>query len=128
MPYVPTKGDAILIPSGGVSHLHVVVTGLSDVGTHLLLNFSSVKVGVYNDPTCVVQAGSHPMLPLESFVAYDFARIEFASDLSNRVDVGLFRVSTPIDMGTLTRMRAGINNSGHCAAKFQRYFTTNENK
>jgi hypothetical protein len=108
-------------------HLHVVVTGISTVLTHLLVNFSSTKPGVNHDPTCIVPPGVHPLITQESFIAYQFARIELASDLANKVGTGTFQTSDPIDAALLAKIQAGIAVSGYCPMKFQTYFARNQN-
>jgi len=95
MAYVPTKGHTLRMPSGPNNHLHVVLTGISTTLTHLLVNFSTIKDGVVHDPACLVGVGDHPFITAPSYMAYQFARIEMAHDLANRVDSTNLQSSIP---------------------------------
>jgi hypothetical protein len=118
-------GDALMIPSGSDKHMFVVLAtahhGKSHE-THLLANFSSVKAGIYHDPACVAEAGAHAFLKARSFVPYQHARIEMASDLAAGLRSGRYEQIAPVSSALLLLMRKGISKSSHVARKYRRYF------
>ena len=125
MAYTPVKGHTLLIPSGPNDHLFVILTGISTTLTHLLVNLTSIHANVPHDPTCGLMVGDHPFIRHPSYIAYEFARIEMASDLSNRVDAGKLTLSDPVSDALLNRIRGGIAVSQKCPKKFQTYFARN---
>lgn len=120
-------GDALMIPSGPDKHMFVILA-TAHYGrpheTHLLANFSSVKTGIYHDPTCVVEAGAHPFLTRRSFVPYQHARIEMASDLAAGLRTSKYTQLTPVPSRLLTKIRNGILVSPHIARKHRKFFDT----
>jgi hypothetical protein len=77
MPYVPAKGHTLFIPSGSTDHLFVVLTPpIGVVSNHLLANFSSIKLGIPHDTSCLVNVGDHSFITMPSYIEYQFARIE----------------------------------------------------
>lgn len=125
MPYTPAKGDTLFIPSGPSDHLHIIITGISTALTHLLVNITSIKANVSYDSTCTLAVGDHPFISMPSYIAYEFARIEMASDLSNRVNAGKFTPGDPVSDPLLTRIQSGIAASPRCAKKYKTYFVRN---
>ncbi len=123
MPYVPAKGHTLFIPGTNGPHLFVIITGLCPTLTHLLVNFSSVKPGIPHDTACLVNVGEHPFITVPTYVEYQFARIEMASDLTNRVDGGVFTQSDPVSAALLLRIQARLHVSHPCPRKFKNYLT-----
>lgn len=75
MAFVPTKGCALLIPSGPPSdpdqlHLHALLTDAVNDPCHLVVSFSRIKRGVFYDGTCIVKAGEHNFIKQDSYVEY----------------------------------------------------------
>ncbi len=118
-------GDALMIPSGNDKHMFVILATAhhgKPHQSHLLANFSSVKAGIYNDPTCVIAGGAHAFLRVRSFVPYQHARIELASDLAAGVRSGKYTQLAPVSAVLLLLMQRGIAKSPHIARKYRRYF------
>lgn len=130
MAYLPAKGDALMMPSGPVDHLYVILTDAfigSGYQTHLLANFSSIKASIYYDPACVVSPGEHPFLTLDSYVAYEYARIEMVSDLARRVDSGTYQLHPDsISSRLLDKMRNGVLVSRHISRGCRGYYEKNK--
>lgn len=91
MPYIPARCDTLLIPSGPSEHLFVITTDACPMGSHLLVNFSSVKAGRTIDSTCIIEPGEHPFIGHRSFVLYRSAQIQTANRLSTLVDGWLYK-------------------------------------
>ena len=132
MLYTPSKSDALFMPSGPAGdHLFVVLTGISVAaahGTHLLVNFSSIKHGVTHDSACLVNPGEHPFITMPSYVEYQFSEIQLASDLGNGVGSGRFvKHPDPVTDALLAKLRAGLHRSGFTPRKCKTYLTRYEN-
>jgi hypothetical protein len=129
MAYKPAKCDALMMPSGPNDHMFVILTDAfirNGYESHLLANFCSVKQGIYHDPTCVVPAGQHPFLKYNSFVAYQFADIHFASDLAAGMTSGKFALLQPVSTPLLDQIRNGIPLSPHTPKKCKTYYDKNK--
>ena len=59
MSYVPFKKGTVLIPSGGVKHLFGIITDKCPDGEHLLVNLTSIRLGIKHDDACEVSIGEH---------------------------------------------------------------------
>jgi len=98
-----SAGATLLVPSGPEGkHLFVVVCDpvvLPGYGPHpcvVMVNLSTVRAGIPYDSTCVLQAGSHPFVAQESYVAYSGMRIDRVADLAARVEQGYFTPHDPM--------------------------------
>jgi hypothetical protein len=116
-----------MMPSGGEEHMFVLIAeanaGKPD-HSFLLVNFSSVKPDCYVDPACVVEGGKkhHEFLRKESFVAYSFATVEKATELTRMVDRGIFKPLTPVSDDLRLRIGKGVRRSERIAPKHRGYF------
>ena len=88
--WVPAEGATLLIPSGAVKHLFVMLTSPSTDGLVVIANLTSIRVGLYHDPSCVVVSGDHPFVSHPSYIAYSRARIVTSRSLSHGVASGDF--------------------------------------
>ena len=75
MPYVVARHQSFLVPSGSArdedaKHLHIISTSPCKNGLCLLLTTSTIREGVWHDPTRVLEAGCHPFINQKSFVNY----------------------------------------------------------
>lgn len=74
---------------------------------------------VYNDPSCILEAGSHPLINRTTCVCYegfpdgrcslDFLEDRINSDLPNRYTIP----GPPADANLLARMREGVKRTQH---------------
>lgn len=122
MMYTPYKGSGLFIETGGVDHLFIVVTDACSNGEHLLLNFSTVKQGVWHDPTCIVEAGVHPFITSQSFVEYRFAQIQSGERLSKMVNGWVYRrARDDVDANLVNSMLAGVTESPFTRGRVKKY-------
>ena len=72
----------VLIPSGPVhdpDRMHLFVCMTNPIGfeqSTLWVPVNSVRAGAFVDPACLIDVGDHPFIRAESFIHYQFARIE----------------------------------------------------
>jgi hypothetical protein len=104
-------GATYIVPSGpnNKEHLHVVVAGPNKNGTFIWVSVYSVKNGIYHDPTCILNGGSHPFLPNKSYIAYNFATFQKMSHLNKMVGLRYYRQSADLDPADLARTRHGMD-------------------
>jgi hypothetical protein len=109
-------GSSLLIPSGtDGSHLFIILNDPCDFDGYPTQSCVSVctctiRSGPYDD-TCVLQAGSHPFLNANSFVAYRHARMDQATHLQNGVASGIFVPRPSLDDRLLNAVRDGLYRS-----------------
>ena len=110
------KGSTLLIPSGpkdGHKHLFVVMitpTGVDGYGKEpmaLMACVTSVKEGVTNDDTCVLNNGDHPFIEHSSFIDYRFTRLEKAKFVETKVQSGEFIEKEPCSPDLIKRIIQG---------------------
>lgn len=127
MPYIPGRGHTLLIPSGTSNdpdkkHLFVIVTECSQDGGHLLVNFSTIREGVYFDPACIVEPGEHPFITVRSYIEYRLARRDMAIHLQRCVDGWLFQKKDDCDQALLNKISAGVAQSIHISKSMRAYY------
>jgi hypothetical protein len=111
--FQPKRGATLLIPSGpSGSHLFVVVTDEVD-GQFLLVSLSSIKPNRYYDSTCVVAAGVHEFVTLDSFGFYGGARLDVATHLTAMEGKGLFFAKADMPLSVVQALCDGIEVSPH---------------
>lgn len=122
-----SAGATLLVPSGpSGEHLFVVscdavlLPGYGPQPCVVMVNLSTVRAGIPSDPTCIVQAASHPFLVRESYVVYRGMRIDRAADLQGRVAQGYFTPHDPMPAPELRRIQAGRLASLHTKREFKR--------
>lgn len=82
MSYKPIKKGPLLIPSGSNRnpdglHLHIILTDACANCQHLLVSISTVRVGQYHDPTCIVKP--------ENMILYVIRALLFTGELPHFV-------------------------------------------
>lgn len=131
MAYVVARGNALLVPSGTTNdpdkkHLFVVITDECNDGQHLLVSISSIKPGVFYDPTCVLQARSHPFVTVESYIEYRLAVTRSAAYIAKCVDNGTYLERAPVSTELLERISDGVLVSPFIPAKLKKYYLVNQ--
>lgn len=85
--FVPVRRATLTIPSGPVDdpnreHLHVLLTNpMGAARLVLLVSVSSVRAGLYHDPTCYLYPGDHEFLRHQSHVVYARAQLQSESKI-----------------------------------------------
>ena len=122
----PIAGATLLMPSGrDGDHLYVVLNDpkpFPGYGPHpciVLVNVSTIRDGGKHDETCVLDAGSHPFIKGESYLAYRSARIEQVSHVTRLVHQGLFKPHTPLAEGLLALVKIGLKSSPFTTREFK---------
>lgn len=108
MPYVPYKNGTLLIPSGNSEHLFVIVTDVCPAGSHLLVNFCSIKPQVRYDATCIVNPGEHPFIKHPSYMLYRMAEIQPAARLTKMVEGWMYKPGEDATDALVAKIRAGV--------------------
>jgi len=131
MPYVVARGNALLIPSGTHSdpnrkHLFVVLTDACAAGAHLLVSLSSIKPNVFHDPACLVAAGEHPFVTVDSFVEYRLARTIDAAHIVKCVAGWVYTPREPVTPALLQRTCDGIEQTRFVPKRIHAYYMTNK--
>lgn len=116
----------LLIHTGPHPHLHVVMNDpvhCNEAGdlTVLVVNLSSVKSGVYHDPSCVLGAGCHPFVRLDSWLMYSHSAVLKVPRIEHNLSIGDIQHRDPVDVDTFVLIRQGFDVSPHVKSKIIRY-------
>lgn len=106
--YQPASKGTILIPTGPVKHLHFVCCDpvffpRYAMDSVLVVNISSVRLGIDHDTTCILDVGDHPFIVQPSYVYYAEAQIAGCDTLARNVADGTFDVHQPCSDGTFKK-------------------------
>lgn len=123
MTYVPQKKGTLLIPSGPGNHLFAIITDKCAQEQHLLVNVSTIRKGVWHDPTTIVKAGEHLFCKDDSSVEYRFAIIERADKLTRMVAKKFYHPHSDISDGLLQAFLDGVEDSDHTPQYVLDYFS-----
>lgn len=131
--FKPSKGCALLIPSGTASnpdskHLFIVLTNPCDGGFHLLVSVSSVKSGRAHDSTCLLKPGEHPFIERQSYVFYARPRQLGHTGIMRCVASGLYVLKELCAENMLERVRNGVGLSAMTPRWAKEYFRVNRNR
>jgi hypothetical protein len=94
-------------------HLFVICTDVIDGNPHLMVSVSTIKAGVYHDPTCTIKAGEHPFIKHDSFVDYSKTRQMPTAGIAALVDGRVAPEKERCDERLLERVWNGIKTSAH---------------
>jgi len=124
------RRGTLLMLSGPVEHLHVVMNDPIFSGEHgknsvLVVNVTSVKQGVYFDPTCVLTPGCHPFVNRESYVVYKHAVVLGVDRLVEGCAAGEVRPHQAASPDLFTTIRDGFDQSKHVHPKIARFIRVN---
>lgn|SRR5690554_2074173 len=125
------RRGTLLILTGPVDHLHIVMNDpvyWPERGAEMVLivNISSIKEGIYHDPSCVLQPGCHPFVRVPSWTRYKDALISDAGRLGEKVDEGECRPMDPVSWGVYEAVRAGFDVSRHVTGSIKRFLRQND--
>ncbi|WP_310611428.1 hypothetical protein [Limnohabitans sp.] len=90
-----------------------------------LVNITSVPTtpNIPYDQACIVQAGQHPFVVYDSFVAYRYIRIEAIAHLAQMISLGQWKsYHAPASSSLLLRMVAGVCMSKLVNREFKKIF------
>lgn len=130
MAYQPAKRGTLLVPSGPANnpdqlHLHVILTDSCENNRHLLVNISTIRNGIFYDPTCVIEPGEHPLVVEQSSVVYRRARTLHADQIRICVDGWSFKPKEPVSEELFSRICDGVDASRFTPRDMKRYFLAN---
>ncbi len=117
------KRATVLVPSGPTNdpdrkHLFIFLT--DPVGHErevLMVPIASVRPGYPHDSTCLLYKGDHPFIRGDTYVNYQYCRIEPAGKIEIGVKNGLFVPRDPLDSAVFARVCKGIEESRFVAQK-----------
>lgn len=123
-------GMTFLAPSGpSGQHLFVITCGPNQTeiyGPHnqyLIVNFSTIREGIYFDPACVIQPKEHEFFNSPSFAFYKYADNISESDLIKKISNGLFQVKQDCSSDLLHKVQVGASNSKHIRRDLKMLFS-----
>lgn len=122
MPYVPYKKGTLLIPTGGTNHLFAIITDKCKQGSHLIVNFTTLRPNAKHDPSCIAEAGEHRFITQRSYALYRMADIQPADRLSRLVDARVYSTHDDISYDLLQRLCEGVEDSPFTARRIADYF------
>lgn len=130
MPGNVFRQGTLLILSGPVNHLHVVMNDPVFSHEHgydgvLIVNISSLRAGVYHDPTCLLMPGCHRFVTRDSWVVYQHAAVMDASRLDVKIDSGEVTPHDLVRLDIFNQVRAGFDTSKHVTPKIKRFLRQN---
>jgi hypothetical protein len=130
MAYVVARGNTLLIPSGtprepDKKHLFVVLTDECKDGFHLLVSISTIRPNVFHDPACIIKAGEHPFIAMDSYAAYRLSQTTGAAHIVKCVDGWLYMKKEPASDVLLQRLCDGVETSQFAPARIQNYYRAN---
>ena len=125
MVYVPYPRGTILIPTDNTKHLFIIITKECTVGSHLLLNVSSIRKGKFHDPACVFEGGEHPFIKNHSFVFYRQAKQIRAKSISESVANSYYTEKDALGPVHFAKVCEGIMQSKFTEPWVKEYFRKN---
>jgi hypothetical protein len=126
MGYLPCKKNTLLIPSGDKNHLFVILTDKCQEGSHLLVNFSTIRPESFHDSTCVVLPGEHPFIKQPSYIEYRRAEIVNARHIIKCTDSSYFVPNTTTEEALFNRICDGVSASEHTPKRIKTYFLSSK--
>ncbi len=121
--WTPFEGATLLIPSGPTKHLFVVLTEPCDDGMVAIVNFTTIREGVYHDKTCTVGVGEHSFINSPSYIFYEFGRVVTSISLVRGVASGDYIPRTPVSAELFERICDGAVASDDAPQKLVSYLT-----
>lgn len=120
------RKGTLLILSGPVDHLHIVMNDPVYSHEHgweavLAVNISSIKEGIYFDPSCIVHPGQHPFVNRDSWVVYREAVVMRSERLEYKLASGEIRGHQTATDELFTNVRSGFNTSRLVPTKILRF-------
>lgn len=120
------RKGTLLILSGPVEHLHIVMNDPVYSHEHgwdgvLAVNISSIKHGIYHDPSCIVQPGEHPFVNRDSWVVYKEAVVMQCDRLDYKLASGEIRGHQTVTDELFANVRAGFDVSKMVPQKIKRF-------
>lgn len=127
MPFQPLKKATLLIPSGPPrdpdrNHLWVVLTDPCPAEANLIISISSVKAGHFYDPACVIDAGAHRRITVQSWAVYKLCRAVHSVSLIKGEAAWLYRADDPVSDKLFEQLCKGVHETEHIAPRLRRYF------
>lgn len=124
------RKGTLLILSGPVEHLHIVMNDPVYSHEHgwdgvLAVNISSIKPGIYHDPSCIVLPGQHPFVNRESWVVYKEAVVMQCDRLAYKLASGEVRGHQTVTDELFANVRAGFDISRMVTQKIKRFIRNN---
>ncbi|WP_202986249.1 hypothetical protein [Vibrio cholerae] len=125
--YQPASKGTILIPTGPVKHLHFVCCDPVFYPSYakdsvLVVNISTVRMGLEHDETCILNVGDHPFVVQPSYVYYAEAQIAGCDTISRNVAAGTFNVHQPCSDETFRRILGGFSVSDYVTPKILKFY------
>lgn len=128
------KRGTILVPSGPPDDLnrrHLFIFLTDPIGANretLLVPIATIRTRESHDPTCRLFKGDHPFIHNESYVSYQFARIELADKIEHGVKSGILLPREILDGAIFARVCKGIEESRFVAPRIQNFYETSRGK
>lgn len=119
---MPSKKDAIFIPSGKTPHLFFVLTDPCKDGKQLIVNISRVVSTIEADPACILHVGDHPFIREDSAVMYGLACAVTEQSLVDGLASKEFKAAAPISDEVHKKLCEGLLASRHTPAHIKTYF------
>jgi hypothetical protein len=114
----PQKQNTLLMPSGPVNdldkkHLFIIVTDACKSHQHILIPVCSIKEERYTDMTCVLTAGEHEFLKIDSYIHYALTKQKHIEALKQGIANGNFILKDDVSDPVFKRVCDGIVASKH---------------
>jgi len=124
---MPTRKGAILIPSNSASHLHFVCNEpvfYPNKGKEcvLLVNISSIKLGMQHDTSCVLDVGDHPFITKPSFIYYRMAEIYSVAGIQLQIAEGNYSIREDCTDTVFEKILNGFNLSDEVKLKVLKFY------
>lgn len=119
MIFIPARRATVLVPTPtpdrlDLRHLFILLTDpLGEQKENLIVSLSSVRVGRYHDPTCLLYPGDHEFVTSDSYVKYSTCRMESADKLIRGVKSGVLSPRNTLDGAIFARVCRGVTESRH---------------
>lgn len=126
--FFPVRRATLTIPSGPAEdpdrdHLHILLTDpVGEDRLVLLVSVSSVKAGLYHDPTCYLYPGDHEYVIRQSWVVYSRAQTQPANKLERGAREGVFRGKEAMSDPIMARICQGLLDSRHSKPSIQSFY------
>jgi hypothetical protein len=104
-------GASFLIPSGPGDFLHLFVVCSSEKqlpDMRILVPISSIKSGVFFDPSCLVDVGEHDFIRMKSYAHYKHIQQRSSSKIISCLESGAYVSKGAVSQSLLAKLITGM--------------------
>jgi hypothetical protein len=121
----PYRGATFLMDYMGGPHLMIVMNDPDKDGLCLLLMITTIYPNRKHDPACILNAGDHPFLTRQSYVAYGTANYGQSRHIAKMAAARVYEQKPDLDPAVLKLVSNGLYGSNNSRQSLIKYATAN---